>query len=51
MLKLLDISQTKNLNSYSLLTNKNWLKKGLEKFTDQTKKAKKSTGKLELNFL
>ena len=46
MLKVLDISQTKKLKSYSLLTNKNWLKKGLEKFIDQTKKAKKSTGKL-----
>ena len=29
------------LNSQNLLTDKKWLKKGLEKFTDQTKKAKK----------
>ena len=44
MLKLLDISETyyviQRLNSYNLRLAK-WLKKSLEKFTDQMKKAKK----------
>ena len=45
MLMFLDISEMcfviQRLNSYNLLTNKKGLKKWLEQFTDQMKKAKK----------
>ena len=46
MFKLLDISEIEGSIQTILLTNK----KGLAQFTDQMKKAKRSAGKLELNF-
>ena len=46
MFKLVDISEIKGSIQNILLTNE----KGLAQFTDQMKKAKRSTGKLELNF-
>ena len=46
MFKLLDISEIEGSIQTILLTNK----KELAQFTDQMKKAKRSAGKLELNF-
>ena len=53
MLKLLDISEIcymiQRLNSYNLRMTK-WLKKSLEKFTDQMKKAKTVPESWKLTF-
>ena len=53
MLKLLDISEIcymiQRLSAYNLRLTK-WLKKSLEKFTDQVKKAKKIPESWKLTF-
>ena len=54
MLKLLDISEIcymiQRFNSYNFLSDKVTEKVLDQQFTDYMKKAKKSTGELEMNF-